>query len=189
MPYKRLVNVPLGGGFDEDISNDSPIFTSSFATISRLSAAICNSFSLFFAAFETPRRVLGGGTGGVLFSSFSVPSALSCARPILICWVVSDLEDKLNDVDFKLGDSGGVLKSSKPDVLDLIVSDFCFRFCCIAAQSIGGTRGGVFFLTEKKESFLFKYIKVFHSILRQGIYFPIFYRAKKTPRKSCYNAN
>ena len=80
-----------------------------------------------------------------------------------MCWVVSDLEDKLNDVDFKLGDSGGVLKSSKPDVLDLIVSDFCFRFCCIAAQSIGGTRGGVFFLTEKKESFLFKYIKVFHS--------------------------
>ena len=154
MLYKQRVIVPLGGAFDEDISNDSPILTSSFATISRLSAAICNSFSLFFAAFETPRRVLGGGTGGVLFSSFSVPSALSCARPILICWVVSDLEDKLNDVDFKLGDSGGVLKSSKPDVLDLIVSDFCFRFCCIAAQSIGGTRGGVFFLTEKKESFL-----------------------------------
>ena len=62
---------------------------------------------------------------------------------------VSLLEFKLNDADeFKDGDSGGVLKSSSPELVDLIVSDFCF--CCLIALSIGGTLAGVFFLTENE---------------------------------------
>ena len=130
------------------MSRVSPIFTNSFATISRLSAAICNSFNLFLADFvASPLLVLGGGTGGVLFSSLSF---LGLSNTPSMLREDSDLEFKPRDVDdFKDGDSGGVLKSSNPELFDLIVSDFCF--CCLIADSIGGTRAGVFFLTESKK--------------------------------------
>ena len=135
------------GTVEEDISNDSPILTSSFATISRLSAAMCNSFSLFFADFDAiPLRVRGGGIGGVLISSFSFPVSAS-----MLLSGVSDFEAKLNDAEFKLGDSGGVLKSSNPELFDLIVSDFNLRF----AQSIGGTLGFFFLAATNKMKIMY----------------------------------
>ena len=108
---------------------------------------MCSSFNLFLADFvASPLLVLGGGTGGVFFSSssfFGLSNTPSMLRD------VSLLEFKLNDADeFKDGDSGGVLKSSTAELVDLIVSDFCF--CCLIALSIGGTRAGVFFLTENE---------------------------------------
>ena len=128
------------------MSNVSPILTNSFATISRLSAAICSSFNLFLADFvASPLRVLGGGTGGVVFSSLSF---ILLSNTLFIFRVGSILEFRFKDAEeFNDGDSGGVLKSSTAELFDLIVSDFCL--CCLIAHSIGGTLAGVFFLTKK----------------------------------------
>ena len=113
--------IPLWGTVEdeEDMSKESPMFTNSFATISRLWAAMCNSFNLFLADFVArPRRVLGGGIGGTLFSSFSFTLQPRTSSKLL---GVSAFELKLSPVEFREGDSGGVLKSSKAELFDLIV--------------------------------------------------------------------